>query len=401
MLPEHRMPACLVSAYTLTCAAGTGLTVLRKSLRERRSGLRPNDFPHCSLDTWIGRVPGLDEIRVRELEPLWNSRNNALAALGLAQDGFLEAIRVACERYGATRVGCIIGTSTSSIGRTEEGFQDSGDDGSFRPEYRQEAVHHPHSPGLFVARECGLKGPSLTLSTACASSARVFSSAQRWLQADMADAVVVGGVDSLCLTVLYGFDSLELNSSQPCRPFDVNRNGLSLGEAAGFALIERAWEGSDSAIRFAGYGESSDAFHMSQPHPQGEGARVSMVSALRRAGLQPQEVDYINLHGTATRANDLTEALALSRVFEEGVFAASSKGWTGHALGAAGIVEAVIAMDALTTGLMPGTLNLSDQDPEMAYHICRNNEERSVQAVLSNSFGFGGNNCSLVFRSGS
>jgi len=228
----------------------------------------------------------------------------------------------------------------------------------------------------------------------------VFSSAQRWLQADIADAVVVGGVDSLCLTVLYGFDSLELNSSQACRPFDVNRNGLSLGEAAGFALIERAGEGSDSAIHFAGYGESSDAFHMSQPHPQGEGARVSMVSALRRAGLRPQEVDYINLHGTATRANDLTEALALSRVFEDGVFAASSKGWTGHALGAAGIVEAVIAMDALTTGLIPGTLNLSNLDPEMAYHIRRDSEERSVQAVLSNSFGFGGNNCSLVFRSG-
>ena len=389
-----------VSAYTQTSAAGTGMSELRDSLRQRRSGLRPNDFPQCDLDIWIGRVPGLERVRSEALEPAWNSRNNALAALGLWQDGFLSAVEAACTRYGSHRVGCVIGTSTSSIGRSEEAFTALDADGSMTAEFRQKAVHHPHSPGQYVAWATGLTGPSLTVSTACASAARVFTSAQRWLEAGIVDAVLVGGVDSLCLTVLYGFSSLELNSSQPCRPFDVHRNGLNLGEAAGFALLEREEQEPGTSIWFAGYGESSDAFHMSQPHPEGEGARLSMVLALERAGLKSSDLGYINLHGTATRANDLTEALAVSRVFDQGVFASSTKGWTGHALGAAGIVEAVIAMDALNTGLLPGTINLSEPDPELAYTIERNNAEREVTAVLSNSFGFGGNNCSVVFRRG-
>ena len=171
----------------------------------------------------------------------------------------------------------------------------------------------------------------------------------------------VVGFDSLCVSVLYGFNSLGLVSAQPCRPFDVARNGLSLGEAAGFAILERIGGKSGSveksAARLVGYGESSDAYHMSAPHPQGLGALRALEDALARAGLAPDDIGYINLHGTATPANDAVEAVMISRAFSATTLASSTKGWTGHTLGAAGIVESVIALIALERGFVPGTLN--------------------------------------------
>ncbi len=385
-----------MTAWTATSAVGRGNEALVTALAARRGGLRRNDFPHSNVDSWIGRVDGVEAVDWTG-EPDWESRNNALARLGLEADGFDGIVAEARERFGPQRVGVLIGTSTSSIGRTEEAYRLGGGE-RFPETYRQRRAHNPHSPGAYVAHRAGLAGPQLTISTACASSARVFASAWRWLQSGIVDAVLVGGVDSLCHSVLAGFRSLELTSPEPCRPFDARRNGISIGEAAGFALLVRAEDAPADTLRLAGYGESSDAFHMSQPPPGGEGARRSMRAALERAGLSGPELGYVNLHGTASQANDTAEAEALAALLPASVVAASTKGWTGHTLGAAGILEAVITLEALRTGLLPGTLNLEERETGLAFPVAMDNTERPVRYAMSNSFGFGGNNCSLVFE---
>jgi 3-oxoacyl-[acyl-carrier-protein] synthase-1 len=195
--------------------------------------------------------------------------------------------------------------------------------------------------------------------------------------------------------VLYGFNALGLVSATPCRPFDAARTGLSLGEAGGYALLERAT--ADDALLLRGYGESSDAHHMSTPHPQGLGAQLAMRDALARAGLPPEQVDYLNLHGTATPANDSVEALAVAALFPDSLHASSTKGWTGHTLGAAGIVESVFALLALEHGELPGILNSTTPDPACGPQIRFEAAQRTIGNAMNNSFGFGGNNCSLVF----
>ena len=240
----------------------------------------------------------------------------------------------------------------------------------------------------------GLSGLSVTLATACSSSAKVFAQAERLIRTGIADAAVVGGVDTLCGSVLFGFNSLELVSPDPCRPFDVERRGINLGEAAGFALLER--EG-PAAAWLLGYGESSDAHHMSTPHPEGRGARLALQAALERAQLAAGDIDYINLHGTASQKNDEVEARLVAELFPQRTFASSTKGWTGHTLGAAGIVEAAISLLALEHGVLPGTLNSQTLDPVCGPQIRRDNEERSTRNALSFSFGFGGSNCVLAF----
>ncbi len=218
------------------------------------------------------------------------------------------------------------------------------------------------------------------------------------MAAGLIDAAVVGGVDSLCLTTLYGFNSLGLMSTQPCRPFDATRDGLSLGEAAAFALLERVPERLDEqAVLLLGVGESSDAHHMSSPRPDGLGARMAMQDALTMAGLDAADIDYINLHGTATPSNDLAEATAVAALFGSGTPCSSTKGATGHTLGAAGGLEAVICALALQHGLLPGGLNTRQADPALPLNYLLHNREQPVSQVLSNSFGFGGTNCSLVF----
>lgn len=385
-----------VAAYTVTSALGVGLSTSREAIAKRCSGLRHNDFWPSELDTWIGRCDAADDYVWEGGQQLWESRNNALAAIGLAQDGLPEHLQALRERYGADRIGVAVGTSTSSVGRTEEAYRDL-DDERMPPRFRQYRVHNPSSPAEFVAAHCELGGPAITVSTACSSSAKVFATAARWLDAGIVDAVLLGGVDSLCLSVLHGFYSLELTSRCPCRPFDVDRDGISIGEAAAFALLVRPADGAGTLGGLRGYGESSDAHHMSHPHPEGLGATLSMSSALKRAELAPADIDYLNLHGTASRANDLVESRALASLFPGSLFASSTKGWTGHTLGAAGILEALLAFDVLATGLAPGTLNLAAADPELAFEIQTKNRQGSFDYVLTNSFGFGGSNCSLIF----
>jgi 3-oxoacyl-[acyl-carrier-protein] synthase-1 len=218
------------------------------------------------------------------------------------------------------------------------------------------------------------------------------------IAADQIDAAIVGGVDSLCLTTLYGFHSLQLTSPEPCRPFDLARDGLSIGEAAAFALLERAPDRLQTgAIVLLGAGESSDAYHMSSPRPDGAGARSAMQAALSAGGLAPGDVDYINLHGTGTPSNDQAESRAVTALFGNATACSSTKGATGHTLGAAGALEAVICALALKCGLMPGGLNRRQCDPQLELNYLTENRRGPLRRVLSNSFGFGGANCALLF----
>ncbi|MDH6168733.1 3-oxoacyl-[acyl-carrier-protein] synthase-1 [Variovorax boronicumulans] len=393
-----RISPLQISAYTATSAVGVGKAPLAEALENSRSGLRANDFGDAPLPTWIGRVEGLEDIRLPEALASWDCRNNRLAWLGLQADGFAEAVAAAREKYGASRVALILGTSTSSIGETELAYTRLDENGMFQPDQRRAEVHTPHSLAMFVQQALGLEGPSETISTACSSSAKVFASAERLIRLGLADAAVVGGADTLCGSVLFGFNSLELVSNEPCRPFDAGRNGISLGEAAGFALVERVQTGaSASPLHLLGYGEASDAHHMSTPHPEGLGAERALDEALARAGLAPEAIDYINMHGTASQKNDEVEGALVARRFPATTHASSTKGFMGHTLGAAGIVEAVISLLAIERGLKPGTVNTREIDSGFGPQIKLAPAHGEVRYALSNSFGFGGNNCSLVF----
>jgi 3-oxoacyl-[acyl-carrier-protein] synthase-1 len=390
-----RIPPLAVTAYSATSALGRGVAAHAGALREGRGDLRANDFSSAPLECFIGRVAGLEESPLPQAFAHWECRNNRLAWLGLNRDGLLDAVQAAIERYGAARVALILGTSTASIGASEEAYRRL-EDGHFPQDLRRPGIHTPHSLTAFVAEAAGITGPALTISTACSSSAKVFASAERMMRLGLVDAALVGGVDTLCDSVLFGFNALELVSPEPCRPFDAQRKGISIGEAAAFALLQRV-DVEPDAPRLIGYGESSDAYHMSTPHPQGRGARAALDDALARAGLGEDQIDYINLHGTATLKNDEVEATLLGERFSPRVRASSTKGFTGHTLGAAGGLEAVFALIAIEQGLIPGNLGCTQPEAACAQQLALQNEQRDVRVALSNSFGFGGNNACLVF----
>lgn len=381
-----------ITAFTATCAAGAGNSPLWKALHESRSGLRANDFGSAPLATWIGRVEGIEHSPLPEAFAAYECRNNRLAWAGLQQDGFLTAVQEARERHGAERVALVLGTSTSSIGATEEAYSRlSG--GEFPPDLRRPAVHTPHSTAEFLQRALGIHGVAFTVATACSSSAKAFAQAARLLQLGLADAVVVGGVDSLCGSVLFGFNSLALISPEVCRPFDAGRRGINIGEAAAFALLERQ----GGRFVLSGFGESSDAHHMSAPHPSGLGAQTAIEDALRMAGLAADAIDYVNLHGTASQKNDEIEAQVLARLFPASTRASSTKGWTGHTLGAAGALEAVISLLAMEHAYSPGNLNARQLDAMCGPQLRVAGQAAPIAHALSNSFGFGGSNCALLF----
>ena len=380
-----------VVGYTLTSSLGIGIRGMRESLLADRGGLTSSSWPSCSVPCYLGQLqlPSKQNLEASRL-----SRNNASIGLALQQDGFADRVGDAVQRFGASRVGLVMGTSTSSIDRTEDAYTKLDNDGRFPAPYQQSLTHNPHAPGDFAASILNLKGPRITISAACASSAKVFATAQRWLNQGLVDACVVGGADSLCLSVIYGFHSLQLVAQDACRPFDVERTGISLGEAAGFALLERAG-GDLHEVQLLGAGESCDAYHMSSAHPEGLGAKLSMKRALDAADLDLKDIDYLNLHGTGTRANDATEGKVCAELMGSKTLATATKSWTGHTLGAAGIVEAILCLDTLRTGFVAGTRNTTRVEDD--FPLLTESIETSVSTALSNSFGFGGNNCTLVF----
>lgn len=348
----------------------------------------------------MGRVKGLEEVSLKSSLSKFTCRNNQLALLGLQQDGFENEIAEARRQYGAHRIGVLIGTSTAGILETEHAYQQKDSvtgrlPATFIPrgQYTQDAFSVAH----FVRQYLEVTGPAVVISTACSSSAKVFATASRYIEAGLCDAVVVGGVDSLCLTTLYGFTALQLTSPGPCRPCDATRDGLTLGEAAAFVLLEKVpKKRTQQATALLGYGESSDAYHMSHPHPTGRGALMSMQASLDSSNLSTSDIDFIHLHGTATIANDQTEDRAVTTMFQADTPCGSTKGWTGHTLGAAGAVEVVLGDLCLQHGLLPGCLNTTNVDPRFSSGVLLENQERPIRYIMSNFFGFGGNNCTLI-----
>jgi 3-oxoacyl-[acyl-carrier-protein] synthase I len=389
----------VLTSFTAVNALGRGTAAVLEALTAARTGLKPCSFEQVQLETYVGEVAGLDDLRVCERLAEFDCRNNRLAELALEQDGFAARIAQAREKYGARRIAVILGTSTSGILETERAYrQRDPQTGALPAGYRFATTHTLYASTDFVRRYLDLEGPAAMVSTACSSSAKVFASAWRLIAQGLCDAAVVGGVDSLCRNTLYGFASLDLVGREPCRPCDAQRGGISIGEAAGFALLERPQQAaSHSGVALLGYGESSDAYHMSTPHPEGVGAALAMQRALACAALAPAAIDYINMHGTASQANDSMEDKAISTVFGTDTPCSSTKGWTGHALGAAGITEAVISALCIQQGLLPGSLNTRAIDPSFTSKVLLANQSGAVRRVLSNSFGFGGSNCSLIF----
>ena len=391
------MQPLVISRFSIVNSLGRGTESMLRALREKRSGLAPCGFETARIDTYVGPVPELDDFRVRPDLQDYDCRNNRLAQLCLEQDGFAKEIAAARDRYGAGRIGLYLGTSTSGLHTTELAYRRRDPKtGALPADYRYAKTQNAYSLGEFVRRYLGLAGPGFVVSSACSSSAKVLGNAARMIAAGICDAAVVGGVDSLCLMTLYGFHSLGLTSAGPCRPYDVDRDGISIGEGGGFALLERAERVESGAIQLLGVGESSDAYHMSTPHPEGLGARIAMQQALDSAGLEPSDIDYVNLHGTATRSNDASEDKAVFEVFGRQTPCSSTKGATGHLLGAAGITEAIIAILAIGDGLMPGSANTRSVDPALKCNYLLENRQAKVTRALSNSFGFGGSNCSLI-----
>ena len=393
------MTVPFLTHYTATTCLGHGLGPTVAALRSGRGGLAPCAFETAVLETFVGEVAGVDDERLPLSCAEFECRNNRLAQLALRQDGFETHVRMAISRVGRSRFGLFIGTSTSGIHETEIAYRHrDAVTGALPASFLYRGSHNTFSVGAFLRALLAIEGPTVVISTACSSSAKVFGCAQRMIAAGLIDAALVGGVDSLCLTTLYGFHSLQLTGRGPCRPFATDRDGISIGEAAAFVLLEQSSAvNSAGGVALLGVGESSDAYHLSSPHPDGLGARLAMKAALTAARLEPGQVDYLNLHGTATPSNDRAESRAVRALFGSEVPCSSTKGATGHTLGAAGAVEAVISAVALEQGFMPAGINIGTVDPELGVcYLTATREQRPV-TVLSNSFGFGGTNCSLLF----
>lgn len=390
------MTPLAISDFTLITALGAGRAATLAALRAGRSGLAPCRFDALPIDAYTGEISGLD-LRLNGTWAPFDCRNNRLAAAALAQDGFLETVEAAKARYGAARIGLFLGTSTSGILHSETAYRHRDEGGQLPPGFDYGRTHNSYALGHFVRDYLGLHGPSFVVSTACAATSKVFASAARMIQSGLCDAAIVGGTDTLCATTLFGFHALGVMAQGPCRPFDAARNGISIGEGAGFALLERPGARHDTdTILLRGTGESADAYHMSSPHPEGEGAKTAMQAALADAGLSARDIGYINLHGTATLAGDAAEDHAITALFGADVPCSSAKGFTGHTLGASGIVGAAICALAIQHGFLPGSPHTTARDPAFGSNYLLAGKPARITTALSNAFGFGGVNCSLV-----
>lgn len=376
-----------ISAFGMLSALGNDVATIAQNLvRGVAPGMQPRDgWLSGGRRCWLGAVEG-------ELPPVPShlaahaTRNNQLLLAALAQ--IRPALDAAVARYGAARVAIVLGTSTSGV--------DEGDRQRRAPysgyHYQMQELG---DPSRFLANYLQLDGPAYTISTACSSSARAIISGQRLIAAGLADVALVGGADSLSRMPVNGFDSLASLSGRRCAPFSRDRDGISIGEGAALMLLTRE----PQPLALLGVGESSDAWHMSAPHPEGEGAQRAMEMALRSAGLTAQEVGYINLHGTATPLNDQIESKVVHRLFGERVPSSSTKHLTGHTLGAAGVIEAAIAALILRENLpLPAQdFSTAAQDESLpACGLLLAPQPLQKPVVASNSFAFGGNNSCLI-----
>ncbi|WKJ92570.1 beta-ketoacyl-ACP synthase [Methylomonas montana] len=393
-----QIPPVSVTAYQCVSAAGDDVEALYSSLIDNRSCLKLLQLFDIPFETVVGEVTSpLPEIRPSL--KAYDCRNARLALKALSQGGFRAEVERAIARYGAARVGLILGTSTSGIYDSENAYARLRQDGVMPGDFHFLQVQTAQATAEFLRLELGLHGPCYAISTACSSSAKALAAAQRLIATDCCDAVLVAGVDSLCRLTLRGFNSLQLISPQACRPMDAERQGINIGEGAALLLLEKQSSDNAGRPRLLAVGESSDAHHMSAPHPDGVGAATAMAQALRLAGRQVGEVDYINLHATASTLNDLSEARAVVSLFPNPPPCSGVKGLLGHTLGAAGAVETVVSLLALERGFLPGTCGLKRPDPECLFPVvAAPNLEFSPRLILSNAFGFGGNNASVLLE---
>lgn len=355
--------------------------------------LTPHLLRCTDVEVPVGRV-------IEELTPLpehlsrYQCRNHALiqqAYLAIADD--VQSLK---ERVDPRRIGVVLGSSTSGMDATEKAFYAWRETGALPADYDFARQHEMGSAARFVAELAGVRGPAAVVSTACSSSLKSFATASNWLTSGLCDAVLVGGVDTLCDLTLNGFDALELVSRQRSNSMSRNRDGLNIGEGAALFILSRE----TGAIALKGIGESCDAHHISAPDPDGRGAEAAMRAALNDSGMTPGDIDYINLHGTGTQLNDAAEAAALSRVFPPTVPCSSTKPMTGHCLGAAGAVEAAFCWLTLAAEVAKLPPHCWDGERDEALPevnlVSSPGEIARPRNVLTNSFAFGGSNCSLV-----
>lgn len=388
------MEAPVLTALGIVCALGSDKqSVLKNALNGDRSGLVQRDDLHLDGPVVVGQARG-DLVPLSELPLDQRTRNNQLALTALRQ--IEPEVNAAVQKFGADRVGVIIGTSTSGIAEGEAALRARYQTGKF-PGWFRYAQQEMTAPARFIADVAGLRGPCYVVSTACSSSARALGSARAMLASDQVDAVVVGGVDSLCRLTINGFSALEAMAHSYCQPFSKNRDGINIGEGAGLFLMQRAGEG----VRVAGVGASSDAHHMSAPKADGSGAQQAIMQACAQAGIAPAELDYINLHGTGTPLNDSMESNALVGIGADQVAASSTKGMTGHTLGAAGAIECGLCWLILSSynnehAFIPHCWD-GVADPDLApINLITATQHGRLHYCLSNSFAFGGNNVSVV-----
>ncbi len=388
-MAPSRVPPLPITGYVALHALGATRAEILAALASGRSGLARPDRP-LAFETVTGAVtcdlPELD----RALKP-WSTRIARMAAHLVAQ--LDEPLRRARSRWRPERIGVILGTSTAGAETTERAYREYIESGVLPADYDFRRQHTFGAVLHVVATLAGARGPRWMVSTACTSSAKPLASAQRLIAAGMLDAAIVGGIDTLCWITLLGFQALGALDRGPCRPFSAERAGLSIGEGGALLLVER--EGDARAV-VLGVGESSDAYHISAPHPEGRGALDAMTRALEQAGCRPSDVDHVNAHGTGTRLNDIAEARAIAGLFGTEIPVVSTKGFTGHTLGAAGAIEAAFAAYAIEEQWIPPSLHAEPLDPEIVIRVPTAVTRGAFRRVISNSFAFGGNNVSVL-----
>ena len=319
--------------------------------------------------------------------------SRALRIALMAMDEIRIPLEHAIAKNGRERIGLVLGTSTGGLDRTEIALEARETTGVLPPDYSFLSQHSFGGLLSALVRVAGTRGPAYVVSTACTSSAKAVAAALRLINAKVCDAVLVGGADALCHTTLHGFHSLGVLSSQACRPFSAERNGIHIGEGAAWLLLER--EG-DGPARVSSVGESSDAHSMSAPDPEGRGARLAIEAALAGAGIHASSIDFVNAHGTGTVKNDQAEALAIVDSLGADVPVSSTKGMTGHLLGAAGATEAVLTIAAIERGVIPPSVGAEPFDASLGIHVVRTARRATLRRALSLSMAFGGNNTAVL-----